>query len=83
MNQKAVSNISYSKRWPKSKNSFSTSYYSNTDLLIDEKTNSNSRFYVEPSRAGTQININNTRFPKFSFRHGQSCLLYTSDAADE
>ena len=77
MNQKAVSNISYSKRWPKSKNSFSASYYSNTDLLIDEKTNSNSRFYVEPSRAGTQININNTRFPKFSFRHGQSNLFPT------
>ena len=77
MNQKAVSNISYSKRWPKSKNSFSASYYSNTDLLIDEKTNSNSRFYVEPSRAGTQININSKRFPKFSFRHGQSNLFPT------
>ena len=77
MNQKAVSNISYSKRWPKSKNSFSASYYSNTDLLIDEKTNSNSRFYVEPSRAGTQININSNRFPKFSFRHGQSNLFPT------
>jgi len=77
MNQKAVSNVSYSKRWPKSKNSFSTNYYSNTDLLIDEKTNPDSRFYVKPSRSGTQINISNRRFPKLSFRHGQSNFFPT------
>jgi len=77
MNQKAVSNASYSKRWPKSKNSFSINYYSNIDLLIEEKTNPESRFYVKPSRSGTQININNKRFPKLSFRHGQSNLFPT------
>ena len=78
MNQKAISNISYSKRWPKSKNSFSTNYYSNTDLLIDEKTNPESRFYVKPSRSGTQLNIVNRRFPKLSFRHGQTNLFPTT-----
>ena len=78
MDQKAISNISYSKRWPKSKNSFSASYYSNNDLLIDEKTNPESRFYVNPSRSGTQLNLGNKRFPKFSFRHGQSNLFPTS-----
>ena len=62
MDQKAISNISYSKRWPKSKNSFSASYYSNNDLLIDEKTNPESRFYVNPSRSGTQLNLGNKRF---------------------
>lgn len=77
MNQKAISNVSYSKRWPKSKNSFSTNYYSNTDLLINEKINPESRFYVKPSRSGTQLNIINRRFPKFSFRHGQSNLFPT------
>ena len=55
MNQKAISNMSYSKRWPKSKNSFSTNYYSNLDLLIDEKTNPESNYYVKPNRAGSQI----------------------------
>ena len=78
MDQKAISNISYSKRWPKSKNSFSSNYYSNLDLLINEKTDSLSNFYIKPNRAGTQINIGNKTFPKFSFRHGQSNLFPTS-----
>lgn len=77
MDQKAISNISYSKRWPKSKNSLSLSYYSNLDLLIDEKINPNSKYYVKPTRLGTQLNIKNVTFPKFSFRHGQSHLIPT------
>ena len=78
MDQKAISNISYSKRWPKSKNSFSSNFYSNLDLLIDEKTDSSSNFYIKPNREGTQLNIGNKTFPKFSFRHGQSNLFSTS-----
>tara|TARA_Y100001980_G_C14556650_1_gene349089 strand:- start:10982 stop:14572 length:3591 start_codon:yes stop_codon:yes gene_type:complete len=77
MDQKAISNLSYSKRWPKSKNSFSASFYSNNDLLIYEKTNPESRFYVNPTRSGTQINLGNKRFPKISFRRGQSNLFPT------
>ncbi|MBI65974.1 MAG: hypothetical protein CMG64_06750 [Candidatus Marinimicrobia bacterium] len=77
MDQKAISNMSYSKRWPKSKNSFSTNFYSNLDLLIDEKTNPESSFYINPTIEGTQINIENRTFPKFSFRHGQSNLFPT------
>ena len=45
MDQKAISNISYSKSWPKSKNSFSTSFYSNLDLLVKEKVDSNSKYF--------------------------------------
>ncbi len=78
MDQKAISNISYSKRWPKSKNSFSTNFYSNLDLLIDEKTNTESNYYIKPGRAGTQINIEKRTFPKFSFRHGQSNFFPTT-----
>ncbi|MBT5760493.1 MAG: hypothetical protein HOI55_12660, partial [Candidatus Marinimicrobia bacterium] len=37
MNQKAISNMSYSKRWPKAKNSISVNIYENRDLLIDQK----------------------------------------------
>ena len=77
MNQKAISNVSYSKRWPKAKNSFSGSYYSNRDLLIDDKINPFSAYYVTPTKAGTQLNIVNRTFPKFSFRHGQSNLVPT------
>ena len=80
MDQKAISNVSYSKRWPKSKNSFSTNFYSNLDLLIDEKTNPESNYYIKPGRAGTQINIAKRTFPKFSFRHGQSNFFPSSAA---
>ncbi len=75
MNQKSISNISYSKRWPKAKNSFSISYYSNRDLLIDDKVNSNSSYFVIPTKSGSQLNIVNRTFPKLSFRHGQSNLF--------
>ena len=75
MNQKAISNISYSKNWPKSKNSFSTSFYSNLDLLVKEKVNTNSKYYIQPNIEGTQINVSTRTFPKFSFRHGQSHIF--------
>lgn len=77
MNQKSISNVSYSKRWPKAKNSFATSYYSNRDLLIDDKVDSSSSYYVLPTKAGTQLNSVNKTFPKLSFRHGQSDLFPT------
>ena len=75
MDQKATSNATYTKRWPRSKNSISLNFYSNEDLLAKEKTDKNSNYYVKPSREGSQINITNTTFPKFSFRHGQSNLI--------
>ena len=78
MNQKAISNVSYSKRWPKSKISFSAIYYSNIDLLIKDKVNPESNFYVEPKKEGTEINISNITFPKFSFRRAQTNLFPTS-----
>ena len=78
MDQKAISNISYSKRWPESKNSISLSYYANQDLLIRDKIDENSKYYINPNRKGTQINSKNQTFPKFSFRHGQSNLFSTT-----
>ena len=78
MDQKAISNMSYSKRWPKSKNSLSASYYSNRDLLIDDKVNPLSPYFINPTKAGTQLNSVNRTFPKLSFRHGQSNLVPTT-----
>jgi len=78
MDQKAISNISYSKRWPEAKNSISLSYYANQDLLIRDKIDENSKYYINPNRKGTQINSKNQTFPKFSFRHGQSDLFSTT-----
>ncbi len=78
MDQKAISNVSYSKRWPKAKNSFNLNFYSNKDLLIDDKINPESRFYIMPKKAGNQLYVETRTFPKFSFRHGQSDLFPTS-----
>ena len=78
MNQKAISNISYSKRWSKSNFSLSSNLYTNQDLLIEDKVNPASPFYVNPTRAGTQLNIVNRTLPKISFRHGQSSLIPTT-----
>ena len=78
MNQKTISNLSYSKRWPKSKNSISTNLYSNQDLLINEKVDTSSSYYIKPTRAGSQLNIINKTLPNFSFRHGQSNLFPTT-----
>ena len=77
MNQKSISNVSYSKRWPKSKKSLSASYYSNRDLLIDDKVNPLSPYFITPTKKGTQLNSVNKTFPKLSFRHGQSDLFPT------
>jgi len=78
MKQNSISNVSYSKSWPKAKNSISASYYSNRDLLIEDKINPESSYFVQPTKAGTQLNRVNRTFPKFSFRHGQSNLIPTS-----
>ena len=78
MNQKATSNMTYTKRWPKSKNSVSMNLYSNQDLLIDQKVDPNSNYFISPTSAGTQLNIFNRTLPKFSFRHGQSDLIPTT-----
>ena len=56
MDQKAVSNISYSKRWPKAKNSISINIYSNRDLLSEQKVDPDSRYYVTPNRKGNHLN---------------------------
>ena len=79
MDQKATSNITYTKRWTKSKNSMSFNLYSNQDLLVDKKTDNTSNYYVAPTQAGYQLNIINRTIPKVSFRHGQSNLLATKN----
>ena len=77
MDQKATSNVTYSKRWIKSKNSISINLYSNQDLLVEKKVDSSSNYYVSPTHSGSQLNISNRTLPKISFRRGQSSLFPT------
>ena len=80
MNQQAISNATYSKRWPKSNNSISINLSSNTDLMADRKIVEGSSFYQTPLRAGTQLGITSQTLPKISFRHGQRPLFPTKSS---
>ncbi|MEA1882765.1 MAG: putative LPS assembly protein LptD, partial [Candidatus Marinimicrobia bacterium] len=71
LNQQAISNATYSKRWRKSNNSISFNVSSKTDLMVDQKIDTTSDFYQPPSRAGTQLDITTSTLPKMAFRHGQ------------
>ena len=53
MDQKATSNATYTKRWPKRKNSISINLYSNEDLLAQEKTDKIVIIMLKPNRAGS------------------------------
>ncbi|MBU0529059.1 hypothetical protein KKF86_04790, partial [bacterium] len=77
MNQQAISNATYSKRWLKSNNSISMNLSSNTDLMADKKIDSSTAFYQTPTKAGTKLSTTAMTLPKLSFRHGQRPLFPT------
>ena len=77
LNQQAVSNATYSKRWPKSRNSLSINLSSRRDLMAEQKVDKNSPFYVSPIRPGQQINISNNVLPQIAFSHSQRALFPT------
>ena len=78
LNQQAVSNATYSKRWKKTNNSLSINLSSKKDLMVDNKINPNDIFYQSPSALGNQLAITTSTLPKMSFRHGQSKLFKTN-----
>ena len=80
MNQQAISNATYSKRWSKSNNSISINLSSNTDLMADKKIDSSTAFYQAPIKAGTKLSITTMTLPKFSFRHGQRPIFPTKSS---
>jgi lipopolysaccharide assembly outer membrane protein LptD (OstA) len=80
MNQQAISNATYSKRWPKSNNSLSINLSSNRDLMVAKKIDPGSDFYQRPATEGTKLNISTNTLPKLSFRHGQSPLIPTKSS---
>ena len=77
LNQQAVSNATYSKRWPKSRNSLSLNLSSRRDLMAERKIDQTSVFYSDPTRAGQQVNITNNTLPQLAFTHSQRSLFPT------
>ncbi|NOZ74761.1 MAG: hypothetical protein GXO90_05205, partial [FCB group bacterium] len=75
MNQQAISNATYSKRWPKSNNSVSINLSSRRDLMAERRIDSTSVFYQVPVKSGQQINQDTRTLPGLTFRHGQSPVL--------
>jgi len=78
LNQQAVSNATYSKRWKKTNNSLSINLSSKKDLMVDNKIDHNDIFYQSPTTLGKQLTITTNTLPKMSFRHGQSNLIPTT-----
>jgi hypothetical protein len=81
MNQQAISNATYTKRWPKSNNSISVNLSTNTDLMVDKKIDVSTAFYQTPIKVGTKLIITTMTLPKFSFRHGQR-QLFSAKSSD-
>ncbi len=77
LNQQAVSNATYSKRWTKSNNSININLSSKQDLMVDKKIDPASVFYEKPSKAGMQLNITNNTLPQIAFSHKQRDLFPT------
>lgn len=82
LNQKANSNLTYSKRWPESKNSISLNLNYSRDLMAENKIDSTSDFYQKPNVAGTHLNISTSKLPSFSYRHGQEKLFPGGEGQD-
>ena len=81
MNQQAISNATYSKRWRKSNNSLSINLSSSRDLMVAKKIDPGSDFYQKPTTEGTKLSISTNTLPNLSFRHGQSLLIPTKSSS--
>lgn len=75
MNQNAISNASYSKRWPALQASLSANLSSNTNLMADEQIDPSSVYYTLPKRENQQISITNATLPSMSFFLSQRDLI--------
>ena len=80
--QQTISNATYSKRWPSLQASMSMNLSSKTNLMADDKIDTNSVFYSKPSRLGMQTNITTSTLPSVNFNLGQRNLI-PSKGGDE
>ena len=66
MNQQAISNITYTKRWKKSNISISANVSNKQDLMASSKIDSNSSFYQNPSNSNSTITENTSTLPSLN-----------------
>jgi len=75
LNQKAVSNATYSKRWPKQNISVSFNLSETRNLMIKEKINPSSIYYQTPTQSGMRLTETSTVLPSLTIRKGQAQLF--------
>jgi len=73
--QQTISNATYSKGWPSIQASMSMNLSSTTNLMAEDRIDSNGVFYVSPTRAGMQTNVTTSTLPSMNFRLGQRNLF--------
>ena len=73
--QQTISKATYSKRWPSINASMSMNLSSTTNLMADDRIDSNSVFYSKPTRDGMQTNITTSTLPSINFNLGQRELI--------
>ena len=78
LNQQAISNTTYSKRWKKSNLSLSINVSNKQDLMSKSKVNSNSSFYQNPTNINSSITSNTSTLPSVNFRAGRRNLFDNS-----
>lgn len=79
LNQKAVSNATYSKRWPEQNISMSMNLSETRNLMAKAKTHpttvQDSLYFQLPDKAGARVVETTTALPTFNFRKGQAQLF--------
>ena len=75
LNQSAVSNATYSKRWKEWNASISANISETKNLMAKNKIDPKSIYYQKPNSLGNKIIESTSVFPTLNFRKGQSQLL--------
>ena len=75
LNQQAISNATYSKRWKNKNLSLSVNVSNKQDLMSRNKVNANSIFYQNPTSLNSTITENSSTLPSVNFRLGRRSLF--------
>tara|TARA_A100000164_G_scaffold381541_1_gene433680 strand:- start:2535 stop:5789 length:3255 start_codon:yes stop_codon:yes gene_type:complete len=75
LDQQAISNATYSKRWKNRNLSLSVNVSNKQDLMSRNKVNSNSTFYQNPTSLSSTITENISTLPSVNFRVGRRSLF--------
>ncbi len=79
LNQQAISNATYSKRWKDQNLSMSVNVSNKQDLMSQNKVSNVSSFYQAPTSLSSSITKNTSTLPSLNFRVGRRNLFSNSN----